>query len=93
MIVFAFLFAPIAVIIVNSFNTGRLLAQFTQFGFDSFGALFTKEVIRDAVVVSVQTGIIAAIVASASARSPASRWRATPADGCGGSSCCCCSSR
>jgi putrescine transport system permease protein len=63
-IVFAFLFAPIAVIIVNSFNTGRLLASFTQFGFDSFAALFTKEVIRDAVVVSVQTGIIAALVAS-----------------------------
>lgn len=63
-LVFVFLFAPILVIIVSSFNVGRLLVSWQSFGFDSFLALFEKTAIRDAVWISVQTGFIAAIVAT-----------------------------
>ncbi len=63
-LVFVFLFAPILVIIVSSFNVGRLLVSWQSFGFDSFLALFEKPAIRDAVWISVQTGFIAAVVAT-----------------------------
>ena len=63
--VFAFLFAPIIVIIASSFNVGRLLVSWDSFGFDSFLALVEKPAIRDAVWVSIQTGAIAAVVATA----------------------------
>lgn len=63
--IFAFLFAPIVVIVAYSFNTGRLLAAFNEFGFSSFGALFTKPVVRDAVLVSLKVGVVAAIFAAA----------------------------
>ena len=64
-LVLVFLFAPIAVIIVSSFNVGRLLVSWDSFGFDSFLALLAKPSIRDAVGISVQTGFIAALVATA----------------------------
>lgn len=63
-LVFAFLFAPIIVILVYSFNTGRLLVSFSGFGFESFAAIVTKPAIRDAVWVSIQAGIISAIIAT-----------------------------
>lgn len=62
--VFAFLFAPIVVIVLSSFNVGRLLVSWQAFGFDSFLAIVAKPAIRDAVWISVQTGFIAAIVAT-----------------------------
>lgn len=62
--IFAFLFAPIVVIVAYSFNTGRLLAAFNQFGFASFGALFTKPVVRDAVLVSLKVGALSALFAA-----------------------------
>src|SRR5690606_32927947 len=55
-LVFAFLFAPIVVIVIYSFNTGRLLAAFDSFGIESFLALFQKPVLMDAVMVSLRTG-------------------------------------
>lgn len=63
-LVFTFLFAPIIVILVYSFNEGRLLVAWSQFGFGSFAAIVTKPAIRDAVVVSLQTGVISAILAT-----------------------------
>ena len=63
-VVFVFLFAPIIVIVVYSFNTGRLLSSFDEFGFDSFLALFRKPVLMDAVLVSLRTGAIAAVLAT-----------------------------
>lgn len=63
-VVFAFLFAPIIVIIVYSFNTGRLLSSFTSVGIESFLALFEKPVLMDAVMVSLRTGAIAAVLAT-----------------------------
>ncbi|GAT74025.1 ABC transporter permease [Microbacterium hydrocarbonoxydans] len=62
--VLVFLFLPIAVVVAYSFNTGRLLTSFTDAGLDSFAAIVTNDVIRGAVLVSVQTGFIAAILAS-----------------------------
>ncbi len=63
-IVFVFLFAPIIVILIYSFNEGRLLVAWDQFGFGSFAAIVTKPTIRDAVVVSLQAGVISAILAT-----------------------------
>ncbi|WP_026481820.1 ABC transporter permease [Agromyces subbeticus] len=62
--VFLFLFAPIVVIILSSFNTGRLLVSWGGFGFDAFLAIVERPVIRDAVWVSIQTGAIAALLAT-----------------------------
>lgn len=63
-IVLLFLFSPILVIIASSFNVGRLLVSWESFGFDSFLALLAKPALRDAVWISVQTGFIAALVAT-----------------------------
>ncbi|WP_111720679.1 ABC transporter permease [Homoserinimonas sp. OAct 916] len=63
-LVFLFLFAPILVILIYSFNEGRLLVSWDHFGFGSFAAIVTKPAIRDAVVVSLQTGIISAVLAT-----------------------------
>ncbi|MEV4775485.1 ABC transporter permease [Microbacterium sp. LWH12-1.2] len=63
-IVFAFLFLPIIVIIAYSFNSGRLLVAWEGFSMAPFAAIFEKPVIRDAVMVSIRTGLIAAVLAS-----------------------------
>jgi ABC-type spermidine/putrescine transport system permease subunit II len=60
----AFLFAPIVVIVVHSFNNGRLLTSFEGFGVDGYAALFTKPQLADAVIISIRTGIIAALLAA-----------------------------
>lgn len=64
-LVFLFLFLPILVIIVYSFNVGRLLVSWDHFGFDSFLAIVNKPAIRDAALVSVRTGLLAALLATA----------------------------
>ncbi|AMB60533.1 spermidine/putrescine ABC transporter permease [Microterricola viridarii] len=64
-LVFLFLFAPIIVIIAYSFNVGRLLVSWDHFGFESFGAIVTKPAIREAVLLSIRTGLIAAVLATA----------------------------
>lgn len=63
-IVMLFLFAPIIVIVVHSFNTGRLLVSFDGFGFDAFLTLLEKPAIQSAVRVSLITAFIAAIIAT-----------------------------
>lgn len=62
--VIGFLFVPIVVIVVYSFNTGRLLVAFESFGFDSFLVLLQRPVIQNAVIVSIQSGLIAAVIAT-----------------------------
>ena len=64
-IVMLFLFLPIIVIVVHSFNTGRLLAVWDGFGFDAFGSILVKPAIQNAVRVSLITALIAAIIATA----------------------------
>lgn len=63
-LVYVFLFTPILVIVVYSFNNGRLLIAFDSFGFDGYLALFRKPAIADAVMVSLRTGAIASVLAT-----------------------------
>jgi putrescine transport system permease protein len=63
-LIFLFLFAPIIVIVLYSFNNGRLLTAFTEFGFDGYAALFQKSILSDAVMVSIKTGAIASVLAT-----------------------------
>lgn len=64
-LVLLFLFAPIIVIIVHSFNNGRLLVSFDSFGFNAFRAIVDNAIVRDAVRVSVVTAAISAVIATA----------------------------
>ncbi|MBO0981334.1 ABC transporter permease [Microbacterium sp. SD291] len=63
-LVFVFLFLPIIVIVISSFNSGRLLVAWDGFSLEPFAAILEKPVIRDAVMVSIRTGLIAAVLAS-----------------------------
>ncbi len=63
-LVYVFLFAPILVIVIYSFNVGRLLIAFDHFGFDSYAALFQKPVLSDAVMVSLKVGVISSLFAA-----------------------------
>lgn len=63
-LVFLFLFLPILVIIIYSFNTGRLLVAWQGFGFDAYEVILQKPAIRDAVWVSIRSGFIAAALAT-----------------------------
>lgn len=65
LLVFAFLFAPIIVIIVYSFNDGRLLIAWDHFGLAPYTALLDRPAIQHSVIVSLQTGVLAAILATA----------------------------
>lgn len=63
-LVFLFLFAPIVVILVFSFNTGRLLVIWNGFGLDAYQAFFDNPAPRNAVKVSIIVGIVSAIFAT-----------------------------
>ncbi|WP_121057877.1 ABC transporter permease [Microbacterium telephonicum] len=63
-LVLLFLFAPIIVIVVYSFNTGRLLVSFDSFGFDAFATILHKPAVQNAVRVSLITALISAIIAT-----------------------------
>lgn len=63
--VLIFLFLPIIVIIVFSFNSGRLLISWQGFSVEPFRAIIDQPSIRNAVIVSLQTAAIAAVVATA----------------------------
>lgn len=64
-LVMLFLFAPIIVIIVYSFNTGRLLVAWEGVGFDAFLTLFERPAIQNAVRVSLIVALISAVIATA----------------------------
>lgn len=63
-LVMLFLFLPIIVIVIYSFNTGRLLVSWDGFGFDAFRTIIEKPAIQNAVRVSLITAFIAAIIAT-----------------------------
>ncbi|MGI4896256.1 MAG: ABC transporter permease [Janthinobacterium lividum] len=63
-VVLVFLFLPIAVIVVYSFNTGRLLTAWQGFGFDAYSAGLSRPVIRDAIATSLKTGLGAAVLST-----------------------------
>lgn len=64
-LVILFLFAPIIVIVIYSFNNGRLLVAFDEFGFDAFATILDKPAVQSAVRVSLITALISAIIATA----------------------------
>ena len=63
-LVYAFLFLPILVIVIYSFNTGRLLIIFDDPGLASYAALLEKPVISGSVIVSLQVAAIGSIFAA-----------------------------
>jgi ABC-type spermidine/putrescine transport system permease subunit II len=63
-LVMLFLFLPIIVIVIYSFNTGRLLVSWDGFGFDAFRTIIDKPAIQNAVRVSLITALISAIIST-----------------------------
>lgn len=62
--VMVFLFLPIIVIVIYSFNTGRLLVAWDGFGIDAFLTILEKPAIQNAVRVSLITATISAVIAT-----------------------------
>ncbi|WP_432523044.1 ABC transporter permease [Kineococcus sp. SYSU DK006] len=62
--VLVFLFLPIVVIVVHSFNTGRLLTSWQGFGFDAYAAGLSRPAIRSAVATSLRAAAGAALVSA-----------------------------
>ena len=62
--VFTFLFAPIVVIVIYSFNDGRLLGAWQGFGFKAYHRAVTDQTIRDAVKISLISGVFASLLAT-----------------------------
>lgn len=63
-IVFIYLFVPIAVIIAYSFNNGKVLANFQDFGLGAYISGINNDVIISSVVTSLQAALGTAIVAT-----------------------------
>lgn len=63
-LVVLFLFAPIIVIVVYSFNTGRLLVSWDGFGLDAFATILEKPAVQNAVRVSIVTAAFSAAIAT-----------------------------
>ncbi|WP_396899697.1 ABC transporter permease [Mycolicibacterium sp.] len=63
-VVYAFLFLPIVVIIAYSFNTGRILAAWQGFGFDAYASAFGNVMIRKSVLTSLQAAVGAAVLST-----------------------------
>jgi ABC-type spermidine/putrescine transport system permease subunit II len=63
-IVFLFLFAPIFIIVIYSFNTGRLLVSWNGFGFTGYEAVWQDESIRNALWMSLRVAVLSAIFAT-----------------------------
>jgi ABC-type spermidine/putrescine transport system permease subunit II len=63
-VVYAFLFLPIVVIVVYSFNTGRILAAWKGFGFSAYTSAFSNIMIRHSVLTSLQAAVGAAALST-----------------------------
>ncbi|MET0725726.1 MAG: ABC transporter permease [Leifsonia sp.] len=63
-IVFAFLFLPIIVMFVYSFNTGRLLASWQGFGFSAYTSAWQNPIIVGSVITSLSAAVGAAVVST-----------------------------
>lgn len=63
-LVLVFLFAPLAVIVAYSFNTGRLLGAWEGFGFNAYVAAFQTPEIVHAVGVSLRASVIATLIST-----------------------------
>lgn len=63
-IVFAFLFLPIIVMFIYSFNTGRLLASWQGFGFTAYTSALQNPIIVGSVITSITAAAGAAVVST-----------------------------
>jgi ABC-type spermidine/putrescine transport system permease subunit II len=63
-VIFIFLFLPIAWIVFYSFNTGRILQTWNGFGIEGYQAFFDNPAPRAAVWVSVRVAVCSALVAT-----------------------------
>lgn len=59
-----FLYAPILILIVFSFNESRTLGHWTNFTFDWYTRLFSTPEITDALVVTVSVALISAVLST-----------------------------
>lgn len=64
LLVFIFLFAPIAVIVVYSFNSGRVLAHWEGFGFQAYIQATNNTIIKHSVVVSLEVALCSALLST-----------------------------
>lgn len=62
-LVLAFLFAPLVVIVIYSFNTGRLLGAWEGAGLDAYVAAFRSDQIVHSVLVSLRASVVATVLA------------------------------
>lgn len=62
--IYLFLFMPIFVIVVYSFNTGNVLAAWDGFGFNAYTSALDNAVILRAVTVSLQVAVLSALLAT-----------------------------
>ncbi|MGW4098955.1 ABC transporter permease [Mycobacterium sp. NPDC004974] len=63
-VVYAFLFLPIIVIVAYSFNTGRILAAWQGFGFSAYTSAFDNIMIKNSVLTSLQAAVGAAVLST-----------------------------
>ena len=61
---FVFLFAPIVLVILFSFNSSRSLQQFDGFSLRWYETFFESESLRDSLVASIQIALITMVVAT-----------------------------
>ena len=64
-LVFVFLFAPIALVALFSFNSNRSLQNFEGFSFEWYQRFFENESLRDSLVASLQIAFATMLVATA----------------------------
>ena len=62
--VFIFLFLPIAMIVIYSFNDGRALVVWNQFGFASYSRAVSNPTIRSAIFTSLRAAAGAAVIST-----------------------------
>jgi ABC-type spermidine/putrescine transport system permease subunit II len=62
--VFVFLFLPIAMIVIYSFNVGRALVVWHQFGFGAYSRAVSNPTIRNAIYTSLRAARGAALIAT-----------------------------
>ncbi len=63
-LMFVFLFLPIVWIVIFSFNTGRVLTDWSGFGFDGYRSFFENSAPRAAVQTSLIVAALSAVVAT-----------------------------
>lgn len=63
-IIFAFLYAPIVVLIVFSFNKGKSRVQWEGFTLDWYAELFQNDLIIESLMLTLQIAVLAALVST-----------------------------